>query len=103
MLDAGAGGGRERWLGARRVMVAVNNRWTPEELHATGTADRAGAVRRNARAPTTIWVVPVSDHLYVRSWRGPFGGWSKAAQATRVGHATYSSSCRPTRPFVSAC
>lgn len=35
--------------------------------------------------PVTIWVVPVVDGLYVRSWRGTAGAWYRATQQTLTG------------------
>jgi hypothetical protein len=64
--------------------------WTNNEL------DRIAAAQHLEIAPArpdgtlrravTIWVVRVGDDLYVRSWRGPAGGWFRAAQQTRGGH-----------------
>jgi hypothetical protein len=64
--------------------------WTNDELDRIAAAQhleiapetRDGILRR----PVTIWVVRVDDDLYVRSWRGPAGGWFRAAQQTRGGH-----------------
>ena len=64
--------------------------WTSDELSKIGTAEelqiapqkRDGTLRK----PVTIWVVRVSDDLYVRSYRGSGGSWFRAAQANRQGH-----------------
>lgn len=63
--------------------------WTPEEL---GVVDGAGELSiapartdGSFRRPTPIWVVRVGDDLYVRSYRGPEGGWYR--QALRSGRA----------------
>lgn len=41
--------------------------------------------RGTLRPYVTMWVVRAGDDLYVRSWRGPTGGWFRAAQQTREG------------------
>jgi hypothetical protein len=66
----------------------VTAAWTADELEAIGEAEELqmaplaadGAPRR----PVPIWVVRAGADLYVRSWRGTAGGWSRAAQATRA-------------------
>jgi hypothetical protein len=64
--------------------------WTAEELDAIGRADelQVAPARRDGtlRRPIPIWVVRVGDDLYVRSYRGRDGRWSRAAQATHEGH-----------------
>jgi hypothetical protein len=64
--------------------------WTSDELARNGAADelRVAPARADGgtRRPVPIWVVPVGDQLYVRSWRGDAGGWYRAAKARREGH-----------------
>jgi len=64
--------------------------WTNDELNKIGTAEelQIAPQRRDGtlRKPVTIWVVRVSDDLYVRSYRGRGGSWFRAAQANRQGH-----------------
>lgn len=63
--------------------------WTSEELNKIGTADELEIAPRRRdstlRKPVTIWVVRVSDDLYVRSYRGRGGAWFRAAQVRREG------------------
>ncbi|NNU27079.1 DUF2255 family protein [Isoptericola sediminis] len=63
--------------------------WTPEELGAVGEADELHIAPARTdgsfRRPIPIWVVRVGDGLYVRSYRGPDGGWYR--QALRSGRA----------------
>ncbi|MEG3615334.1 DUF2255 family protein [Isoptericola haloaureus] len=63
--------------------------WTPEELSAVGDAGELHIAPARTdgsfRRPTPIWVVRVGDELYVRSYRGPDGGWYR--QALRSGRA----------------
>jgi hypothetical protein len=64
--------------------------WTSDELDRIGAADELELAARQPdgtlRNPVTIWVVPVGDDLYVRSWRGRDGSWFRAAQARPEGH-----------------
>lgn len=64
--------------------------WTNDELSTIGAAEelQIAPARRNGtlRTPVTIWVVRVGDDVYVRSWRGPDGGWFRGAQQTHEGH-----------------
>ncbi len=57
--------------------------WTADDLDAIGTADELQIAPLRAdgslRPYTTIWVVRVGDHLYVRSVRGRRGGWFRHA------------------------
>ena len=50
-----------------------------DELHAIGEVDELDIAPLkpdgSLRPYTTIWVVPVGDDLYVRSYRGPSGSW----------------------------
>ena len=63
--------------------------WTPEDLDAIAAADEIDIAPRRAdgtlRRATTIWIVRVGDDLYVRSFRGPEGGWYRAARRTHEG------------------
>jgi len=53
--------------------------WTAEELDRIGAADELQIAPLSAdgslRPYTTIWVVRVSEDVYVRSYRGRGGGW----------------------------
>ena len=64
--------------------------WTPDELTRIGDADELEIAARRSdgilRRPVPIWVVRVADELYVRSWRGPNGGWFRASHASGRGH-----------------
>jgi hypothetical protein len=64
--------------------------WPPDELDAVARADELAIVVAgrdgHVPAPTTIWVVRVGDHLYVRSFRGPSGGWYRRALRGGRGH-----------------
>jgi hypothetical protein len=66
--------------------------WTEDELERIAAAEELEIAPRQGdgalRAPTTIWAVRAGDDLYVRSWRGPTGGWYQAAQQTHEGHIT---------------
>ena len=57
--------------------------WTTEELDKIGAADelRIAAWRADGslRPYTTIWVVPIGDGLYVRSYRGRDAAWFQSA------------------------
>jgi hypothetical protein len=64
--------------------------WTADELNRIGTAEelQIAARRRDGRLrrAAPIWVVRVSDDLYVRSWRGAGGSWYRTAHATGDAH-----------------
>ncbi|GAA1363662.1 DUF2255 family protein [Catellatospora chokoriensis] len=64
--------------------------WTPEELDRIGAADELDVAARrrdgSLRTPTTIWVVRTGDDLYIRSYRGPEGGWYRATKTRHEGH-----------------
>jgi hypothetical protein len=63
--------------------------WTNDELHKFGTAEELeiAPLRRDGtlRNPVTIWVVRLSDDLYVRSYKGRGGSWFRAAQLRHEG------------------
>jgi hypothetical protein len=63
--------------------------WTTQDLELIGSTAEIGIAPtppdRTRRPYTTIWVVRVGDALYVRSYRGPSGGWYRAAQRFREG------------------
>lgn len=63
--------------------------WTSDELDKIGRADelQVAPARRDGtlRTPVTIWVVRLSDDLYVRSWRGRGGSWFRAARTRGEG------------------
>ncbi|HUO36443.1 MAG TPA: DUF2255 family protein [Mycobacterium sp.] len=66
--------------------------WALDELRRIDRAeelDIAPDLPDGAPAPaTTIWVVRVGDHLYVRSFRGPAGRWYRHATTSGHGHIT---------------
>jgi hypothetical protein len=55
--------------------------WTSDELERLGRARELRIAGRRAdgslRNPVIIWAVRLDDDLYVRSVRGPSGGWFK--------------------------
>ena len=63
--------------------------WTDDELAAVGTAEELelSSYRPDGtlRPFVTMWVVRVSDDVYVRSAHGPDNGWYRRAVATRSG------------------
>ncbi|MGH8994488.1 MAG: DUF2255 family protein [Acidimicrobiales bacterium] len=63
--------------------------WTPQDLDRIGSADEIGIAPLRPdgtlRSYTTIWVVRVSDEMYVRSYRGPDGAWYRAALRSHQG------------------
>jgi hypothetical protein len=67
----------------------VTRTWTTEELHEIGAAAELSVAPLrpdgSVRPYTTIWVVRVGDHLYVRSYRGPSGSWYQAVISTGAG------------------
>lgn len=66
--------------------------WTADELERVGGAEELVLTTLRpdggARKPVMIWGVRVGDDLYVRSWRGASGGWSRAVRARPQGHAS---------------
>ena len=63
--------------------------WTSDELTKIGTEEELtiASFRRDGtlRNPVTIWVVRISDDLYVRSWRGRTNAWFRGTQVRREG------------------
>jgi hypothetical protein len=63
--------------------------WTKDELNKIGRAEelQIASVRRDGtlRKPVTIWVVGHGDSLYVRSVKGPTGGWFRGTQERHEG------------------
>ena len=63
--------------------------WTNEELDKIGTAEelRIASLRRDGtlRKPVIIWVVRVSDDLYIRCVNGRDGAWFRGAQTRHEG------------------
>jgi hypothetical protein len=60
--------------------------WTDDELTRIGDATELQlASRRPDRTYTTMWVVRVGDHLYVRSAGGPARPWYRHALASGTG------------------
>ena len=63
--------------------------WTSGELERIASADELeiASVRRDGtlRKPVTVWVVRLGDDLYVRSVKGPTGGWFRGTQARHEG------------------
>ena len=63
--------------------------WAANELATIGGAEEVEvAPDRENGAPgraTTIWVVRVGNDLYIRSYRGPSGGWYRRAIRSRRG------------------
>jgi len=64
--------------------------WTSDELTKIGTAEELeiSSLRRDGTLtnPVTIWVVRVSDDLYVRAVNGRNGVWFRATQVRHEGH-----------------
>jgi hypothetical protein len=60
------------------------SRWSERDLDLIGAADEIiVAPDRADHTPdpaVPIWVVRVGDALYVRSYRGPSGGWYRRAR-----------------------
>ena len=69
--------------------------WTNEALDRLGAADEIDIDPAPAddtpRRPTTIWIVRVDGCLYVRSYRGPSGGWYRTAVRMRRGRVSVGS------------
>jgi hypothetical protein len=63
--------------------------WTTDELDKIGNADELRLVTSrpdgSLRNPVTIWVVRHDDGLYIRSYRGPGGSWSRRTRERREG------------------
>jgi hypothetical protein len=63
--------------------------WTADELERLGGAEELRIAWRRPdgtrRAPVIIWAVRAGDDIYVRSVRGPAGGWFKAVLADHAG------------------
>jgi len=66
--------------------------WTTDELDRIGDAEELeiAACRSDGSlgSPVPIWVVRVGEGLYVRSWRGPDGGWFRGARASGGAHVS---------------
>jgi hypothetical protein len=64
--------------------------WTSDELDALAAAtDLRISTRRpdgTLRSAVPIWVVRAGDSIYVRSYRGPDGGWFRHATARGAAH-----------------
>ncbi|KPI23352.1 DUF2255 family protein [Streptomyces sp. NPDC054950] len=64
--------------------------WTSDELNRIARADELEMAPRRGdgtlRGPVPIWVVRDGEDLYVRSFRGPDGGWWRTARASHQGH-----------------
>ncbi len=64
--------------------------WTSDELNKIGTAEELQIASRRSdgtlRNPVTIWVVRLSDDLYVRSVNGRTGAWFRGVQGRHEGH-----------------
>lgn len=63
--------------------------WNSDELSKIGAAEelKIAPLRRDGtrRSPTTIWVVRVGDHLYVRAYHGRNSVWFRTAIARYAG------------------
>ncbi len=64
--------------------------WTSDELTKIGRAEELelASLRRDGtlRKPVTMWVVRVSDDLYVRAYKGRTGAWFRGTQVRHEGH-----------------
>ena len=64
--------------------------WTSEELNKIGAAEelQIASLRGDGtlRKPVTIWVVRLSDDLYVRSVNGRTSAWFRGTQVRHEGH-----------------
>jgi hypothetical protein len=63
--------------------------WTSDELARIGKAEELQVASRRRdgtlRKPVTIWVVPDSESLYVRSVNGRTSAWFRGVQETHEG------------------
>jgi hypothetical protein len=63
--------------------------WTGAELQQIGAADELHVAPRrrdgSLRGPVTIWVVRSGEDIYIRSVRGPAGGWFRGVQDRHEG------------------
>jgi hypothetical protein len=63
--------------------------WTRDELTRIGSAEEVqiASLRRDGtlRKLVTVWVVPYSDNLYVRSVKGRDGVWFRGVEETHEG------------------
>jgi hypothetical protein len=70
-------------------MTPPKSAWTSEELARIADAGELHlATRRRdgtVRTPLPVWVVRVSDDLYVRAWRGRTAAWFRGAQVRHKG------------------
>jgi hypothetical protein len=66
------------------------NAWTSDELNKIAAAEelQISSVRGDGtlRKPVTIWVVRVSNDLYVRSYKGRGSSWFRGTQDRHEGH-----------------
>lgn len=66
--------------------------WTDDELVTIGTAEELEIASLQADStpgkPTTIWVVRVGDHLYVRPVNGHKSDWFRGTQVRHEGQIT---------------
>ena len=64
--------------------------WTSDELDKIGKAEelQIASLRRDGtlRNPVTIWVVRLSDDIYVRSVNGRTSAWFRGTQVSHEGH-----------------
>ena len=64
--------------------------WTSNELNEIGTTEelQITSLRRDGtlRNPVTIWVVRLSDDIYVRSVNGRTSAWFRGTQVSHEGH-----------------
>jgi hypothetical protein len=64
--------------------------WTSNELNKIGTAEelQIASLRSDGtlRTPRIIWVVRISDDLYVRSVNGRTSDWFRGVQTKYAGH-----------------
>jgi hypothetical protein len=70
-------------------MAADRTVWTPEQLQRVGGSTELELASRRSdgtfRPYVTMWVVRVSDDLYVRSAYGPDNPWYRRATASGAG------------------
>jgi hypothetical protein len=63
--------------------------WTIDELKRIGGAEEVQITSRRPdgtlRKPVTVWVVRDGDDLYLRSVKGPTGGWFRGTQERHEG------------------